>query len=105
MERARMYHVSTNDVHRFSTLLVGTRALCLNMKDPPMSNVKRVANGGTPTDTAGLPIDTGLHCPRCKYNLTGVTTSRCPECGEQFVLADLRKGRFSHLVWYAMAFV
>ncbi len=28
--------------------------------------------------------DTGLRCPSCGYNLTGLTASRCPECGEAF---------------------
>lgn len=32
--------------------------------------------------------DTGLHCPRCGYNLTALTTNRCPECGTPFKLAD-----------------
>jgi cytochrome c-type biogenesis protein len=36
-----------------------------------------------------LPVPSGLlsgapHCPRCDYNLTGLTETRCPECGEQF---------------------
>lgn len=30
----------------------------------------------------GAPLtDSGLRCPRCDYNLTGITNSRCPECG------------------------
>jgi hypothetical protein len=28
--------------------------------------------------------DTGLRCPRCEYNLTGLVEDRCPECGEAF---------------------
>lgn len=27
------------------------------------------------------PADWGLHCPYCQYNLTGLTSARCPECG------------------------
>jgi hypothetical protein len=27
---------------------------------------------------------TTLFCPRCDYNLTGVSANRCPECGEAF---------------------
>lgn len=28
--------------------------------------------------------DTGIHCGRCRYNLTGLTVPRCPECGAEF---------------------
>lgn len=28
-------------------------------------------------------------CPRCKYNLTGLTQCRCPECGTEFRLDEL----------------
>ncbi len=30
-----------------------------------------------------------LVCPNCGYNLTGLTTPRCPECGKQFTLDEL----------------
>lgn len=30
------------------------------------------------------PQDTGLRCPECEYNLTGLAEPRCPECGGQF---------------------
>lgn len=29
-------------------------------------------------------VDTGLRCEKCKYNLTGLTVGRCPECGTTF---------------------
>jgi len=29
------------------------------------------------------------HCPMCGYNLRGLVTSRCPECGSRFDLRDL----------------
>lgn len=28
-------------------------------------------------------------CPVCGYNLTGLTSTRCPECGKQFTLDEL----------------
>ncbi len=32
--------------------------------------------------------DTGLQCPKCGYNLTAITSSTCPECGERFVITN-----------------
>ncbi|MBE7504632.1 MAG: hypothetical protein HS113_30935 [Verrucomicrobiales bacterium] len=40
------------------------------------------AHGETTTDS-------GLRCPVCEYNLTGVAEDRCPECGKPFDRADL----------------
>jgi hypothetical protein len=31
----------------------------------------------------------GVVCPTCGYNLTGLTSTRCPECGTQFTLDEL----------------
>ncbi len=35
-------------------------------------------------------LDEGLRCPRCGYNLTGLTATRCPECGVAFDWAAVR---------------
>ena len=33
--------------------------------------------------------DRDLPCPKCKYNLKGIASARCPECGEQLTVAQL----------------
>jgi hypothetical protein len=33
--------------------------------------------------------DSALSCPTCGYNLTGLSTARCPECGSTFTLDEL----------------
>jgi predicted RNA-binding Zn-ribbon protein involved in translation (DUF1610 family) len=30
-------------------------------------------------------------CPTCGYNLTGLTTNRCPECGHVFLRKEIKK--------------
>ena len=36
-----------------------------------------------------------LHlCPTCDYNLTGLISRRCPECGEPFTIPDARQRGF-----------
>jgi|GEM_PF-2396856 len=32
----------------------------------------------------------GLRCPKCDYELTGLPTAQCPECGTKVVPAELR---------------
>ncbi len=36
-------------------------------------------------------VETGLFCPQCDYNLTGLTEDRCPECGRPFDRALLER--------------
>jgi hypothetical protein len=43
-----------------------------------------------PDPDAPPPADSGLRCPKCDYNLTGVAENRCPECGEAFDPERLR---------------
>ncbi|OWY73259.1 hypothetical protein B7486_02625 [cyanobacterium TDX16] len=39
-----------------------------------------------------LPVPASpLHlCPSCDYNLTGLVSRRCPECGDSFTLSEAR---------------
>ena len=30
-------------------------------------------------------------CPRCSYELTGLTVQRCPECGRRFKISEVRQ--------------
>ncbi len=43
-------------------------------------------------DGVGFPVPARpLHeCPQCEYILTGLTSRRCPECGEPFTLSAAR---------------
>lgn len=41
--------------------------------------------------SAAAPVDVGLRCPRCDYNLTGLSAARCPECGTPFDPRELRR--------------
>lgn len=37
------------------------------------------------------PVDRERTCPKCGYDLRGITSDRCPECGEQYTEAILKK--------------
>lgn len=38
----------------------------------------------SPEPKPSSPVDEQLHCPQCGYNLTGIASRRCPECGVRF---------------------
>lgn len=38
-------------------------------------------------------VDEDLYCPECQYNLRGIGSSRCPECGTAFDRTKLAAGR------------
>lgn len=44
-----------------------------------------------PVSDGTVQTDTGLHCPRCDYNLTGIASARCPECGTPLDWSVLRQ--------------
>jgi len=42
---------------------------------------------GTPLahdDGSAIAPEWNLHCPECDYDLTGLSSRRCPECGRRF---------------------
>jgi hypothetical protein len=43
------------------------------------------------TNTSSSEI--GLFCPNCQYNLRGLASGRCPECGREFDVAQLSTSR------------
>lgn len=57
------------------------------------------ASGGVPEDESlvqpgPVPEDPPHHCPACDYNLTGLYSRRCPECGRPFRLFETRRERW-----------
>ena len=40
-------------------------------------------------DGEPIPAEWNLHCDSCGYALTGLTSRRCPECGERFSPRDI----------------
>jgi len=46
--------------------------------------------GENPAESWPIPQRPEHICPQCDYNLTGLTSRRCPECGEPFTLLEAR---------------
>jgi fucose permease len=43
----------------------------------------------TPAERAARQTPTSVACPTCGYNLTGLSETRCPECGTRFTIDQL----------------
>lgn len=52
--------------------------------------------------TSEVQVDTGLVCPKCRYNLTAVETNRCPECGIRFAISPGKEELTARQRRYAM---
>lgn len=55
--------------------------------DEPLTQKNPRFRCPTPTvhdDGSPVPAEWGLRCPKCDYDLTGLTKRRCPECGHIF---------------------
>lgn len=59
-----------------SSIVIWLGAMCFIWRDNDADRV-----GGTTSSE--------LICPKCGYALVGLTTARCPECGEQYTLDQL----------------
>lgn len=46
----------------------------------------------TNSEASNAGIERDLACPHCRYNLRGLITPRCPECGLEFDQKDARDG-------------
>ncbi len=60
-----------------------------SMSDPPQA---------IPLATPVQTEDEGIYCPICNYNLTGIRTGRCPECGSFFDREALRHAQSTNKV-------
>lgn len=73
---------STPDVRACFVFYLTVALSCLKMTDP---HANRSDAPPQPDD-----IEDHLHCPKCDYDLSGLHEPRCPECGFEFNLDELR---------------
>ncbi len=55
----------------------------------PESDRAALAEAGL-SEASPIPDRPAHVCPTCDYNLTGLTSRRCPECGAEFTLLEAR---------------
>lgn len=53
----------------------------------------------TSTDAPSLSMDEALDCPLCGYDLRGLTSARCPECGHAFDVDAIRQSKLDRAEW------
>ncbi len=57
----------------------------------------------TQSTEPGSNSDEEIYCPICNYNLTGITTGRCPECGSFFnrdaLISNQKANRITVIPW------
>ena len=61
------------------TIVVWLIATVFVWRETPMERAARIKSSGR----------SGVACPNCGYNMTGLTEPRCPECGSKFTLDEL----------------
>jgi len=70
---------------------------------PPEPSAHRVDLVSRAGIGLGLPDGFVPHCPGCRYDLTGLSQSRCPECGRPFSIPALIQAWHDRRAAYAQA--
>ena len=62
----------------------------LHLRDVPRYERYTPPPHGPMVDTGPVPQKPEHRCPTCDYILAGLTSRRCPECGEPFTILEAR---------------
>src|SRR5204863_4619480 len=73
--------------------------------EPDMNEQRSTATDPNHQGGLGVPVDHGSRCHVCGYNLTGVASSTCPECGARVDMARTIESQRRKRVRIAMAIV
>ena len=71
-----------------SAIVLWVVATVFIWRETPSERAQRIASSS----------DSAIACPTCGYNLTGLSESRCPECGSKFTLDELLAAQPNHKV-------